>query len=225
MSAAQSTSAAHSGKMGARLGTRAAAMADRLATTARQAGIDETGITRISAAFRTAMRPREQHLEDDHDPDFLHPGRTALILMDDLGIRDPRLIAAGALLESLRPELAATSADDEVQALVAEVPTPARDGELLLELLLAAERPVRIIALAERLDQVRRLHLREPTVWRALHQETTEVYLPIASRTDQTLARRFRWWCRTFQERFLDRADPRGPDQRPREPDEQPASG
>jgi (p)ppGpp synthase/HD superfamily hydrolase len=186
---------------------RAAAMAERLATTARQAGIDEAGTTRILDAYHAAMRPRQELLADDHHPDYLHPGRTALILMDDLGVRDPRLIAAGTLLESHRPELAAPAInDDEVQALIAEVPTPARDGELLLELLLAADHPIRLIALAERLDQVRRLHLREPREWSALHQETNEIYLPIASRTDPTLARRYRWWCRIFQQRFLDSA-------------------
>lgn len=185
------------------VGTRAAAMAERLATTARQAGIVEEGVNRIVSVYHLAMHPRRQHLEDEHHPDYLRPGRTALILMSDLGIRDPVQIAAGALMESWRPELAAKVEDDELRAIVAAIPTPIRDGELLLEELLVAPEPYRIIALAERLDQVRHLHLHETEIWAARHNETVEIYLPIANRTDPTLARRFRWWCRVFEERFL----------------------
>lgn len=185
------------------LGGRAAAMAERLTKTARDLGIAETGIGRIVAAYETAMRPRERYLDSDHHPDFLHPGRTALILMLDTELRDPVQLAAGALLETWRPELAAATVDDEVRALLAEIPSLARDGELLAEALLLADPAVCTIALAERLDQVRHLHLRPLEEWEALHHETEEIYLPIALRTEPTMARRYRWWCRTFRERFL----------------------
>jgi hypothetical protein len=189
------------------MGARAAAMAERLALTARRAGITEAGVTRIVDAFSVAMLPRDQHLGAEHHPDYLHPGRTAVILMEDLGFADPLLIAAGTLLESLYPELSAAGTDAEAQALVETIPTPTRDGELLLELLLAADPSIRRIALAERLDHVRRLHLREPEGWHSLLRETTTIYLALARMTDHTLARRFEWWCRVFQERFLEPAD------------------
>lgn len=187
---------------------RAAAMAERLWKTAHELGIDEAGIARILDAHETAMRPRERLLDSDHHPDYLHPGRTALIIMLDTAIRDPVLIAAGALLETVRPELAADPLDDEVRARLAEIPTPARDGELLTEALLLAEPQVSTVALAEWLDQVRHLHLRPREEWEAVHRITEEVYLPIAIRTEPTMARRYRWWCRTFRTRFLD--GPRG---------------
>jgi (p)ppGpp synthase/HD superfamily hydrolase len=178
-------------------------MAERLETTARRAGIDEPGVARIVNAFHEAMGPRDGRLDDDHHPDYLHPARTALILMDDLGVTDPTQIAAGVLLESLRPELEATSTDTEARALAERIPTPARDGELFVENLVSAETPVRLIALAERLDQVRHLHLHDREEWVERHHETTSVYLPVAVRTHPTLARRFRWWSETFQRRFL----------------------
>lgn len=185
------------------LGGRATAMAERLARTARELGITEAGIGRIVEAFRAAMRPRERILDSDHHPDYLHPGRTALILMLDTELRDPIQLAAGALLETLRPELVAHTIDDDIRALLAEIPSPARDGDLLTEALLLAEPAICTIALAERLDQVRHLHLRPREEWEQLHRETEEIYLPIALRTEPTMARRYRWWCRTFRERFL----------------------
>src|SRR5690606_36263153 len=143
-------------------------------------GIDDAGAARIVAAFETTMRPRVEKLDDEHHIDYLHPGRTTLILLDDLQLREPGLIAAGALLESLHPELRVGSEDAEAVALVARVPTPDRAGELLLEDLLAAETEVRLIALAEWVDQIRRLHLRAPALWAPLYELTSEVYLPIA---------------------------------------------
>lgn len=196
----------------ARLGVRAEAFAGRLETTAHRAGIDEAGVARILAAYRSAMQRRERVLEDEHHPDYLRPGRTTLILLDDVGLRDPVLLAAGALLESRRPELAATGTDDEIRGLVEAIPTPARAGELLLEELLLADEPLRAIALAERLDQLRHLHLYDEEWWRPMHQEAAEIYLPLASRTHPILARRYRWWCRVFEERYLPPLPPAGQD-------------
>lgn len=195
---------------GGALGSRAEAFAARLEATARRAGIDETGTARILEAYRTAMVPRERLLESDHHPDYLRPGRTALILLEDVGLRDPLKIAAGTLLESRRADLVATSGDDEVRALVEAVPTPDRAGELLLEELLLATEPIRALALAERLDQLRHLHLYDEECWRPMHQQATEIYLPLAPRTHPTLARRYRWWCRVFEERYLTPLPPAG---------------
>lgn len=195
--------------MSAPLRQRAEAMANRLETAALRAGLDDDGAATILDAYRTAMRPRERSLADDHHIDYLHPARTTLILLEDLGITEPTILAAGALTETLRPELAVTGApegradDPRILALVDEVPVPARDGDELLERLVVADEAVRLIALAERLDHVRHLHLRPEAEWAVLHAETREIYLPVAERTHPTLARRYGWWCRTFAERYL----------------------
>lgn len=192
-----------------RLQNRAAAMAERLATAALRAGVDDGGVAEILGAYEAAMRPRVELLADEHHIDYLHPGRTALILLEDIELREPRLIAAGALVESLHPELRSAGVEGVAAELAAMVPTPHSEGERLLEELVIATDEVRVIALAEWLDQVRRLHLREQSLWEPLHHLTTEVYLPVARRTEPTMARRFQWWCGTFQERFLNGWDDR----------------
>lgn len=181
-------------------------MARRLDGTGRRAGLSEEETGRILDAYRLAMRPRQHQLSDDHDPDFLHPARTALILLDDLGVSAPDTIAAGVLAETVHPELAVdpdTLADRSVRDLLQRLPGPDLGAEQLLRTLRAAPETVRLIALAERLDHARHLHLREQTEWMDFHSLTCDVYRPIAEETHPTLARRFRWWCRMFTRRFL----------------------
>ncbi|HEX6938654.1 MAG TPA: hypothetical protein VF158_04530 [Longimicrobiales bacterium] len=196
---------------------RAAAMTARVLEAAARAGIAEPGVRSIEAALDAAMQPRIRRLADDHDPAYLHPGRTVLILLEDAGVTDPAVLSAGALTESLRPDLAAAPpaavrlAPDTLE-LLAEVPTPAHDRDTLLERLVSASAPARLVALAERLDHVRHLHLLGRSHWAPLHRETRDIYLPVADRTDPTLARRLRYWCTTFAERFLPDAGTRRAD-------------
>jgi len=188
---------------------RARAMAQRLADTAEHAGLAAADVALIERAFDLAMQPRIERIADDHDPDFLHPARTTLILLEDVGCRDARTLAAGALCETVRLELAVPIArveaalDPAVRALLDEVPVPERAGEELLERLVTAGQDARLIALAERLDHARHLHLRPAAGWPAFHALTCDVYLPLASRADPTLERRLRWWCGMFARRFL----------------------
>src|SRR5690606_23693979 len=76
---------------------RAAATAGRVVAAARRAAVPEAGMPSLEQALKIAMRPREERLPDDHHPDFLHPGRTVLILLEDLGITDAAILSAGAL--------------------------------------------------------------------------------------------------------------------------------
>src|SRR5688572_22580342 len=133
-------------------------MEGRVARTLSEMGIAAEGVTLVQAAHRLAMEPRRERLGDPHHPDFLHPGRTVLILAVDASVRDPLALAAGALVESersdlrvgsdrIRGELGAPLADQ-----VAAVPLP---GSGLAEALVTAERGVCLVALAERLDHCR----------------------------------------------------------------------
>jgi (p)ppGpp synthase/HD superfamily hydrolase len=197
------------GTPGGGAGPRAEAMARRIARTAERAGLTEAGHALLDRAFRLAMEPRGRMLTDDHHPDFLHPGRTVLILLEDVGCRDPLTLAAGAVCETLRPELAVPVAEirallgPAVHSLVAAVPVPAHAGDELLEQLVTGDHEARLVALAERLDHARHLHLRPRTEWAEFHGVTCEAYLPVALRTDPALARRFRWWCAMFERRYL----------------------
>lgn len=187
---------------------RAERMAARVGDVVRRTGIAPADAAAVDRAFRTAMRPRDERLEDDHHPAYLHPGRTVLILLGDAGVADPAVLAAGALAETLDLGLAAAepvlgaAAEPRTRELLELVPIPARDGDALTELLVIAPEPVCLVALAEMLDHARHLHLRPELDAATLYHQTRTVYLPVAERTNIALARRFRSWCDAFGRRL-----------------------
>jgi hypothetical protein len=189
-------------------GLRAEAMARRLLRTAGRLGIDEDGRDVMMRAFEIGMAPRLAAGLDDHDPDYLHPARTALILMDDAAIHDPVTLAAALITETR--DLAFVPAPrrraelgPEILAVSDAVPGPDAPSERLLELLVGAALEARLVAVAERLDHARHLHLRPEREWIPYHAATCHAYSPVADRTHAALAGRLAWWCTTFQQRFL----------------------
>ena len=172
------------------------------------AGVDRQGRELIGAAIQAAMAPRLAVIDDDHDPDYLHPGRCAVILLDDVGLADPVALSAACLLDTRRNDLEAP--DREVTEQVSPAVTafrnvvPRSGSVTLLEDLLASEPDVVLVALAERLDQVRHAHLwGDLSEARVAHQEASEVYLKMAERAHALLAARYTQWCRAFGERYL----------------------
>ena len=196
------------GTSGVRPPSRWELMSDRVERTARAVGVDRSGRDLIGTAIKAAMAPRLAAIDDDHDPDYLHPGRTMVVLLDDVGLADPVALAAACLLDTRRKDLQAP--DREVTEHVSPAVTafrnavPRSSSGRLLEDLLACESDVLLVALAERLDQIRHAHL-----WgnlseaRAAHQEASEIYLKMAERTHAKLAARYTSWCRAFRERYL----------------------
>ncbi|MEX2466478.1 MAG: hypothetical protein WD995_06180 [Gemmatimonadota bacterium] len=186
---------------------RARAMAASVAAAAMRKGLSELDVEDLGTALELAMAPREARLEDDHDPAFLHPGRVALILLRDEDAATPFSMQVGALLESRDPALrvATVTIEAELGEEVAQATTavPMPGSEDLAERLVTLERPVALSALAERLDHLRHEHLRAPTMpWPTLADEVAEIWLPVAERTSETLARRYRHWLRTFERRL-----------------------
>ena len=182
-------------------------MARRLARTAGRLGMDGPGRQLLLEAFRLAMGPRRERIAEDHHPDYLHPARTALILMDDTGERDPVVLAAAAFIETRDPSLAAGAearrdVSPEAARLADEVPIPARTDRLL-EALLALRPAALRLAAAERLDHARHLHVRDRGEWDRWHADTRDAYAPATRRVDGTLAARLDWWCDMFARRFL----------------------
>jgi len=178
-----------------------------VAAAAARKGLAPTEVTRLSAALLVAMKPREARIEDDHDPAFLHPGRVALILLHDTTTTDPSTLTVAVLLESRDSELRAP--EDEVRAALGQdiadgrgsVPAPGDTD--LAERLVTLDPALVTAALAERLDHLRHEHLRAPVVpWDDLWREVSEVWLPVAERTSEPLARRYRHWLRTFGRRL-----------------------
>jgi (p)ppGpp synthase/HD superfamily hydrolase len=181
-------------------------MAERIRRTAREIGIPKHGVDLLAMVHERAMDPRLATISDDHDPAYLHPGRTAAILMDDLAMVDADWIAAAMLVDTGRPDLEATGdALRELPDLVIErsraVPRPG--SETLVEDLLALEPVALNVALAERLDQLRHIHLWDDSERAAqVYRHAVETYSVIAVRGHPKLVRRYAWWTRTFGRKF-----------------------
>ena len=169
-------------------------------------GLAPGDVALVTGALRLAMEPRAARLVDPHHPDFLHPGRTVLVLAVDAAVRDPLALAAGGLVESERPDVRVSAdriADELGRALadwIGEVPLP---GEGLTEALITAPREVCLVALAERLDHCRHAKFwSDPAAQRRIHAEAVEIYGPVAERLDEGLGRRFRHWSEAFGRRL-----------------------
>lgn len=181
-------------------------MAVSLERTTRAFRLPEPVVDLVGRAYALAMRPRERAL-DEHDPAYLHPGRTVLVLLQDVGPLPGDVLAAAAVhesadarfrtpLEAVRSEMGVDVAD-----LVASVPLSG--DEALAERLVTLEENARLVALAERLDHLRHAHLRrDPEWWRALREEVVHAWAPVAERTHPRLADRYRAWLRAMGRRL-----------------------
>ena len=182
--------------------SRDQAMEGRVARTLEDAGLGPADIARVVVAHRLAMEPRRARL-DPHHPDFLHPGRGVLILVLDTPFRDPPSLAAVCLVESERPELRVSS-DDIAAALGTDVADVVRAVPLeedgLAEALVTASEEVRMVALAERLDQCRHAKFwTDRAAQQRILGQAEALFGPLAERTDPALARRFAHWTEAFR--------------------------
>lgn len=209
---------------------RGEAMGRRVVRTARASGVGATGLEAIARAHDAARARREALLDDDHDPHYLHPGRTALILLLDTGETDPAVLAAATLAESERPELAA--ADEAVlaphsrpagapadgdpsgragpaardileRALELRARVPRRDDPEVVEKLVVDEPALGLLAVAERLDHARHAHMWiEGAEHARLLSEFERHWDGLAERVHPRLAQRFRRWARGTRRRL-----------------------
>lgn len=180
-------------------------MGVRVARTAEEAGVPAADRARLARIHAAAMAIRSGRAADDHDPAYLHPGRSALILLQDVGETDADVLGAAMAVDSQTPDWAPNPgdlADPGVEALALAVPPSG--AEDLAERLVVGDDRLRRVALAERLDHLRHAHLwPDLDARRAAHSEAAEVYARVAARTHPVLARRYAWWCRMFGARHL----------------------
>lgn len=161
-----------------------------------------------------ALAHRARGLDNDHDHRLLHPARTVLILLDEVGCRSPELLAAGVVLESRFPSMELPLEEGSPWARrLRELPRPWGSGReasgpggrdeldrrLLEELVDLPPGPLSVV-LAEALDQLRHLHVEagRPALPRGV-ELVREVYRPLATRVSRevpVLLRRFDWWER-----------------------------
>lgn len=197
--------------MSERLRERAAAMVRRVGVEAA-ARLDEQDAALVRDAVAAALACRDARIEDDHDTRCLHPARTVLILLADTTLRSPAALAAAAFVESVDADLVPPVAELErvaganAAALLADVPVYVADPEELFERVVSADEDAALIALAERLDHARHLHLRADLDWQAFHQGIRDVYLPSAARFSPPLQRRLDRWAEAFGRRLLYRS-------------------
>jgi hypothetical protein len=184
---------------------RAEAMAASVERFVRAAGLGSEAIDLVKRANAVAMTPRR--VLDEHDPAYLHPGRSILVLLQDVGPLSPEVLAAAAVHESEEPrfrleeDVVRREIGDAVADVVISLPLP--DDEDLVERLVTLDEGARLAALAERLDHIRHAHLREDREWwRALHTEVTAAWAPVAERTHPRLADRYRAWLRAMSRRI-----------------------
>jgi hypothetical protein len=184
-------------------------MVASVARAARSVGLSAADVKAVDQVHELAMRRRVELLEDDHHPAYLHPGRTALILLQDVGAVDASVLILGLLHEStdskLRP--AATEVVDALggeASLHALAAIPKPGDERLVERLIVLGPGSALAALAERLDHLRHLHMRQDLIdtWADTHAEVTAAWLPFAQRTHPKLAVRYAHWSRTFVKRI-----------------------
>jgi hypothetical protein len=184
---------------------RAEAMAGSVERIARGVGLSAADVDLVVRANALAMEPRR--VLDEHDPAYLHPGRTVLVLLQDVGPLPGEVLASAAVHESEEAKFRLDAVEigralgPAVADTVASFPLP--DDDELVERLVTLSEGARLAALAERLDHVRHAHLREdPARWRALHDEVAGAWAPVAERTHPRLADRYRAWLRAISRRL-----------------------
>ena len=195
-------------------------MAERVRATVERE-LDGDVALRVHEAVIRALRAR--HALHPKDVRYLHPGRTVLILLDDAGVRDEAVLRAGALLETYHPELAvapddAADADGSTESdaarvldagrrmknLLDRIPVPSahEDADTLREALVTADADARTVALVERLDHARHLHLYSEAEWETFYDDVLAVYLPVAEWAGGRVAARYRRWAEAFARRL-----------------------
>ncbi len=136
------------------------------------------------------MRERSLRFSDEHHPAFLHPLRTTTLLLET-GLTEV-VAHRGALLFDTEsaPQSPLPASTPDALAELLRVPQ-----ERLLEELLVVDTWLRTIWLAERLDQIRHLHLwrgEDRTAAALAMAEARE--LPLAQRQGGRLARAWADW-------------------------------
>ncbi|MBR9989028.1 MAG: hypothetical protein KFH98_04685 [Gemmatimonadetes bacterium] len=181
---------------------RAQAMLERVTSEAR-AVLDEADTAILRGALAESLTLRDDRVEDDHDPRYLHPARTIRILIADGNCRSLDALAAAAFVDTVDPALVPPAPVTKLRTIANSVPRPAHVGEELLERLVTADVDTGLIAVAERLDHARHLHLRSDMDWRSFHVEVRSAYIPAARRFSALIARRLERWADAFERRLI----------------------
>lgn len=218
-----------------RLRERAARMVERVRLEASAVMPPDHAAT-VAGAVADALAVRDVLYADDHAPPLLHPARTVLILLSDAACHDADTLAAAAFFDSVPdaplpdPRRLGTGAAS-ILAAVPRPPSAAHGGsgrdedpgdvalgedfddaiDRLREELVTAPRAAALIALAERLDHARHLHMMTGAGSAAFLAGIERVYSPVAARLCPRIAQRLDRWALAYTRRTA-RATARRPD-------------
>jgi hypothetical protein len=177
-------------------------MLERVTLEAR-AVLSEAEAAAVHDALAQSLSHRDAHIDNDHDPRYLHPARTIRILISDGECRSAAALAAAAFVDTIDTALAPAATGAALIRLTDAVPRPDRDGDQLLERLVTADADAGLIAIAERLDHARHLHLRSDLDWPSFHASIRAAYGPAARRLSARIARRLDRWADAFERRLI----------------------
>lgn len=180
---------------------RAQSMIERVTIEARTV-LPDAMANIVRGALIESLALRDATVEDDHDPRYLHPARTIRIMIADGECRSVDALAAAAFVDTVDTQLQ-PPAPDRLRHLIEAVPSPATERDELLERLITADIHAALIAVAERLDQARHIHLRRDIDWPSFHAEVRAVYAPAARRIAAPVARRLDRWADAFERRLI----------------------
>jgi GTP pyrophosphokinase len=161
---------------------------------------------RVERALELARASHRGQTRAEGTPYVIHPIRTALILAVEVGVQNPELLSA-ALLHDVLEDTVMTAdvmrlfVGDRVTGWVLALtkPSDAEGKKRYLERIAAADEEVRLIKCADRLDNVRGLHLVEDADRRRRYYDETRLrVLPLAERTHPYLAAELRAFCERF---------------------------
>jgi guanosine-3',5'-bis(diphosphate) 3'-pyrophosphohydrolase len=174
-------------------------------------------IEQLKAADRTLVNRAVQFAEEAHDGQFrmstkaggrpdpyvVHPMKVALVVLDELGLKDSDALAVAFLdyvLESTERSYKAADLEEQfgrsIALAVSVLTKPKPDAELSRETQLTtfwgrvrqAHVVTRLILLADRLDNMRdAVDLFDKDMQARLLAETIETFIPIAEETDEYL--------------------------------------
>lgn len=159
---------------------------------------------KIAAALRLAEFAHQGQTRDEGTPYIEHPIAVARILMEEIDIEEtgvnPLDAVCAALLHDVLEDSELTAEElkrdfgpevARVVSAVTKIEDPAVPQEVwgvaYMTRLMTADKIVRLVKVADRLNNMRMLHLASPGKQRRYWRETTEWYLPLAEITDSYL--------------------------------------
>lgn len=176
---------------------------------------------RFESAFRFAAAAHEGQTRDEGTPYIDHPVRVALLLWEELGVRDLDILVAAlnhdvledcewldaSVLGGALGERATGFVEEVTKPHVPDEEKPARD-RIYLDSLRDISNEARLLKLADRIDNLRGVILSgDPAKARRYLTVSREEFIPLALATDPAAARLVAEACDRI-EQYLERAEP-----------------